>query len=316
MPGEVVAWTGSFMSRREVLGIKLRWSYAPAEVKVLTSADGGNFEEASRWRRTARTEPSFEETIMFATPVSVKAVKVLMRGAKPWGYFGLSTVAAVAAPYSFMLVSGAAAIHEQCVVSTPAGLSAKPCVDAIVAGDGHEVFGLTSAGSLQDVSGRCVALEAGKVEFRQCSNVVKQGNMCLALGGPGVVAMDCEEAEAVGAGSFFPVAVPKYDPQAAAGVHSLRKLVRASVARQNKLLATLSSLTPKLATCKTKVSLMGSGKPATSAVAFSSNHAVGGTRAPGVADKIGVQFGVAHAQLSLLIGESATALDAVRKAAN
>ena len=54
LPGEVVAWTGSFMSRREVLGIKLRWSYAPAEVKVLTSADGGNFEEASRWRRTAR----------------------------------------------------------------------------------------------------------------------------------------------------------------------------------------------------------------------------------------------------------------------
>ena len=201
------------MSRRELLGIKLRWSYAPAEVKVLTSADGGNFEEASRWRRTARTEPSFEETIMFTTPVSVKAVKVLMRGAKPWGYFGLSTVAAVAAPYSFMLVSGAAAIHEQCVVSTPAGLSAKACVDAIVAGDGHEVFGLTSAGSLQDVSGRCVALEAGKVEFRQCSNVggvwemtaegqVKQGNMCLALGSPSVVAMDCEEAEAVGAGRW------------------------------------------------------------------------------------------------------------------
>ena len=275
---------------------------------------------------TARTEPSFEETIMFATPVSVKAVKVLMRGAKPWGYFGLSTVAAVAAPYSFMLVSGAAAVHEQCVVSTPAGLSAKPCVDAIVAGDGYEVFGLTSAGSLQDVSARCVELEAGTVEFRQCSNVggvwemtaegqVKQGNMCLALSGPGVVAMDCQEAAAVGAGSFFPVAVPKYDPQAAAGVHSLGKLVRACVARQNKLLATLSSLTPKLATCKTKVSL-GSGKPATSAVAFSSNHAVGGTRAPGVADKIGVQFGVAHSQLSLMIGESAKVLDAVRKAAN
>ena len=94
---------------------------------------------------------------------------------------------------------------------------------------------------------------------------VKQGNMCLALGGPGVVAMDCQEAAAVGAGSFFPVAVPKYDAQAAAGVHSLGKLVLASVARQNKLLATLSSLTPKLATCKTKVSLMGSGKPATSA---------------------------------------------------
>ena len=72
----------------------------------------------------------------------------------------------------------------------------------------------------QALEGRCVALEAGKVEFRECSNVrrvwemtaegqVKQGNMCLALGGPGVVAMDCQEAAAVGAGSFFPVAVPK-----------------------------------------------------------------------------------------------------------
>ena len=82
----------------------------------------------------------------------------------------------------------------------------------------------------QALEGPCVALEAGKVEFRQCSNVrgvwemtVKQGNMCLALGGPGVVAMDCQEAAAVGAGSFFPVAVPKYDPQAAAGVHSTRQ---------------------------------------------------------------------------------------------
>ena len=34
------------------------------------------------------------------------------------------------------------------------------------------------------------------------------------------------------------------------------------------------------------------------------------------ADKIGVQVGVAHYQLSVLIGESAKALDAVRKAAN
>ena len=156
-----------------------------------------------------------------------------------------------------------------------------------------------------------MALEAGKVEFRQCSNVrgvwemtaegqVKQGNMCLALGGPGVVAMDCQEAAAVGAGSFFPVAVPKYDPQAAAGV---RKLVRASVARQNKLLA--EAYQSKFG--KRQASDFRSG------ILFQS--AVGGTRAPGVADKIGVQFGVAHSQLSLLIGESAKVLDAVRKAA-
>ena len=90
-------------------------AYAPAEVKVLTSADGGNFEEASRWRRTARTEPSFEETIMFATPVSVKAVKVLMREPSLGATSGCQQYAA---PYSFMLVSGAAAIRAVCSVYT------------------------------------------------------------------------------------------------------------------------------------------------------------------------------------------------------
>ena len=95
---------------------------------------------------------------------------------------------------------------------------------------------------------------------------VKQGNMRLALGGPGVVAMDCEEAAAVGAGSFFPVAVPKYDPrQACASKAEACHLQDQSIS-------------------------LGSGKPATSAAAFSSDHAVGGTR--------------------LLIGESAKALDA------
>ena len=187
-----------------------------------------------------------------------------------------------------------------------------------MAGDGHEVFGLTSAGSLHDVSGRCVALEAGKVEFRQCSNVggvwemtaegqVKQGNMCLALGGPGVVAMDCEEAAAVGAGSFFPVAVPKYDPQAAAGVHSLGKLVRASVKFAHAEACHLQAQSQFDG--KRQASHFRSG-------IFLPIMLWGGTRAPGVADKIGVQFGVAHSQLSLLIGESAKALDAVRKAAN
>jgi hypothetical protein len=33
---------------------------------VLTSLDGGNFEKASGWRQIDRSEPSFEERIMFA----------------------------------------------------------------------------------------------------------------------------------------------------------------------------------------------------------------------------------------------------------
>ena len=92
---KLFSWTGSFTARRHLLGVNLHWSYAPAEVKVLTSLDGGNFEEAAGWRQIAHSEPSFEETIMFAAPVAAKAVKVLMRGAKPWGYFGLSGAAGV-----------------------------------------------------------------------------------------------------------------------------------------------------------------------------------------------------------------------------
>ena len=82
-PGQTVSWTGAFRSRRELLGLTLRWSYAPGEIKVLTSADGGNFQESVGWSKLSRSEPSFEDTVLFPEPVAAKAVKVLMRGAKP-----------------------------------------------------------------------------------------------------------------------------------------------------------------------------------------------------------------------------------------
>ena len=301
-----MAWTGSFRSRRELLGIKLRWSYAPAEVKVLTSADGGNFEEASRWRRTARTEPSFEETIMFATPVSVKAVKVLMRGAKPWGYFGLSTVAAVAAPYSFMLVSGAAAIHEQCVVSTPAGLSAKPCVDAIVAGDGHEVFGLTSAGSLQDVSGRCVALEAGKVEFRQCSNVGRSvgddrggasqtRQHVLGTGRPGCCCHGLRRSRSCWCWQPFSGGRAKVRPSSCRWSSQPRQACASKRCKAEQALGHVKFAHAEA--CHLQDQSQFDGKAASQPLPqwhFLPIMLWAATRAPGVADKIGVQFGVAQ----------------------
>ena len=151
---------------------------------------GNNFEEAAGWRQIAGSEPSFEETIMFAAPVAAKAVKVLMRGAKPWGYFGLSAAAGVSAPYCFMLVSGGPAVREQRVVSSGHGLNAEPCLDAIVAGDGRDVFTFTSEGSLQTASGYCVRLAGDKLELEKCDSStgvwevsadgqVKQGNMCM-----------------------------------------------------------------------------------------------------------------------------------------
>ena len=125
--GEIVSRTGNFASRRELVGLNLHWSYAPAEVKLLTSTDGGNFEEAAQWRQISRCEPSFEESIRFAAPVAAKAVTVLMHGAKPWGYFGIARAAAIAGPSAFMLVSGAPAPQEQCVVSSAAGSTLAVC---------------------------------------------------------------------------------------------------------------------------------------------------------------------------------------------
>ena len=151
---------------------------------------------------------------MFASPVAAKAVKVLMRGAKPWGYFGLSAAAGVSAPYSFMLVSGGPAVREQCVVSSGHGLNAEPCLDAIVAGDGRDVFTFTSEGSLQTASGYCVRLAGDKLELEKCDSStgvwevsadgqVKQGNMCLAVDGSAVHALDCDEAASLGAAISF-----------------------------------------------------------------------------------------------------------------
>merc|ERR1719463_149301 len=54
--GQSVTWTGVLNSRRVALGVKVDWAYAPGEVKILTSSDGANFEEAKCWSPAARDE--------------------------------------------------------------------------------------------------------------------------------------------------------------------------------------------------------------------------------------------------------------------
>ena len=68
-----VAWTGALNSRRVALGVKVNWAYAPGEVKILTSSDGANFEEAKCWQSSTRGEVAFEESFMFDAPRSFKA---------------------------------------------------------------------------------------------------------------------------------------------------------------------------------------------------------------------------------------------------
>ena len=54
-------------------------AYGPGELKILTSADGGNFEEALGWRSPAREEMAYTQIVMFETPRSVKALSLVMR---------------------------------------------------------------------------------------------------------------------------------------------------------------------------------------------------------------------------------------------
>ena len=236
-------------------------SYAPGEIKVLTSADGGNFQESVGWSKLSRSEPSFEDTVVFPEPVAAKAVKVLMRGAKPWGYFGLSNAVAMSGPSAYMLVSGAPAAQEQCLVAAGGGVDAKPCVDAIVAGTGAEVFSSSAEGQLQVLGGSCLGVVAGKVSLVECQEgqgswvvsqdgQVKQGNTCLVVAGSKVAAADCDDASSTGGDKFFQVAVPEHDPAAVLAVQEVGTLLRASVERQRSLVESLQRLAPRLGSCR------------------------------------------------------------------
>jgi len=91
-------------SRRVALGVKVDWAYAPGEVKILTSSDGANFEEAKCWQTSTRPEAAYEESFMFDAPRNVKAVTIAMQAPQSWGYFGINSVSLIAEPGPLMLV--------------------------------------------------------------------------------------------------------------------------------------------------------------------------------------------------------------------
>ena len=180
-------------------------------------------------------------------------MKVMMRGSKPWGYFGLSNAVALSEPSAFMLVSGAPAPKEQCLVAASDGLAARPCVDAVVTGQGSEIFASGAAGQLQMLDGRCLGIVAGKLSAVECQEgqggwsisqdgQVRHGSMCLAVAGSRVATADCDAAAATGGDKFFQVAVPAHDPTAVVAVKEVGALLRASVQRQCGLIAGLQRL--------------------------------------------------------------------------
>ena len=90
--GEVVSWSGRIPAARSIKGVEIAWVHAPKEVRrdrypgdplgarrfayaressglqvrVLTSPDGSNFEEALCWKATGKDGESFTETLMFS----------------------------------------------------------------------------------------------------------------------------------------------------------------------------------------------------------------------------------------------------------
>jgi len=190
-PGLSVTWTGVLNSRRGAIGLKVDWAYAPGQVKVLTSSDGANFEEARCWQSSTRSEVAYEESFMFDAPKTVKAVTIVMRSPQSWGYFGINSAALIAEPGPFMLASGiTSAAGEQCLVTGASGVHLEPCLEAIAVGDGREVLQQDEDGRIVNLAdGACLALAdgdttgGGVLAMGACSSSAEAGD------GRGVFAM-------------------------------------------------------------------------------------------------------------------------------
>jgi len=323
--GQVVSWTGALASRHALRGINIHWSYAPAEVKVLVSGDGGNFEEAAGWRKNARPEPSFEEAVMFTEAVPAKAVTILMRGSKAWGFFGIASATAISGPYPIMLVSGQAAMQEQCVIARMHGLALQPCLDAIVAGDGAEILTFVEGGELQFISGQCLAVVGGLLSVEECrgqtvwsftaDGQVKHGNTCLsATSNSEIAAVDCAVAATEGADKFFEVAVGSHDPAATLAVRSVGALLQAAAKRQRQLLDAMHAALPKLDRCS--MASLGALSNITLPSSLSNSQhrhslASESDKVLRAVRKISGHFGIENGELSGLLVASSEALAAV-----
>lgn len=267
-----MTWTGMLSIQQEAVGVTINWAYAPGEFRILTSEDGGNFEQAASWRTSARSEVSYSEAVMFEKPRRVKAVTVVMRSPQSWGYFGINDISLMAQPGASMLVSG-----ELCLVARGSALSADQCLDAIASGSGAEVFGLNGRSQLvAAASGKCVSLasDGQKLLMQDCDAAFEAGdgrstlsltpaaqlqfrsfgNYCLAASAAGASAVPCEEADSV-----VLTAVPDFDPTAVEQVRDSAALLRAATTRQRALLATLQDRLAKAGACSGFIKANASG---------------------------------------------------------
>lgn len=255
-----------------VFGVR---AYGPGEFKILTSEDGGNFEEAACWKAAARPEVSYEETVLFDSPTDVKALTVVMRSPMPWSYFGISDVALLVEPaFPSMLVGSAASTggEEMCVVASGSAVVMAPCLGAIAAGDGAEIFQFTNGALQNAATKRCLTLAngdavAGKLVMSTCPEEAGDGrgifeltsngqlklgvgDYCLVASGQVLSVRDCAAAASDTGSKFFQAGVGSFDPSAASVVRDGAAMLKAAAERQSGLLAKLQEALPKLSGCR------------------------------------------------------------------
>lgn len=237
-------------------GVSINWAYSPGEFRILTSSDGGNFEEAAGWRTAPRPEESYREMVMFDAPRRVKSLVVVMRSPKAWGFFGINDISLLVQPGPSMLVSGASAdAQELCLVAEGSKVGVHSCLGAIAAGSGAEVFSLSHSSQLVSaITGECLALAKGRLEMQDCEQAADAGDgrstfaltdsahiqtktgYCLLAATAGASLAPCADGEG---NEVAMVSVPELDLTPAAQAKDAAALLRAAAARQSTLLGEL-----------------------------------------------------------------------------
>jgi len=327
-------------SRYKAVGVKINWAYGPGEFKVLTSGDGGNFEEAACWQAASRPEVSYEQSVLFDAPVNVKALTIVMQSPMPWSYFGISDVSLLVEPsFASMFVGGAGSAggEEMCIVASDAVVAMAPCLGAIAAGDGAEIFEFAN-GALRNVASKtCITLAngdavSGKMVMAACPEEIGDGrgifeltskgqlklgvgDYCLVASGSALSVQDCASAESGVGGKFFRAGVGSFDPSAASAVRYGAVMLKAAAERQAGLLAKLQDALPKLNGCKLALAMRGNSNSSRSIVnSFTilggktvSSLSAADSAADSVAQIFGA-FGVDKGEVSAIISASASAL--------
>ena len=117
------------------------------------------------WRRSTKGDAAYVETLMFPEPRNVMAVSLMMRDPQRWRFMGITNAVLLVEPGPFMLVSGVPGPDgELCVVARSGALEVQPCLAAIVAGDGAEIFSSGADGELVSApNNACASLANGFV---------------------------------------------------------------------------------------------------------------------------------------------------------